>query len=89
MKLHNATAFKADGSVLQANAESFMVGMLGGLGFGTSAFSPFIEAGYRIRHFPSVEYKETGGATKVTSFFPRSLTFSGWSLDAGLAVNIK
>jgi hypothetical protein len=89
MKLHNATAFKSDGSVLQVNAESFMVGIVAGLGFGSSAFSPFVEGSYRVRHFPSLEYKETGGATKVTNAFPRSLTFSGWSLDFGLAVNIK
>jgi hypothetical protein len=89
VRLQNAVAYKSDGSELLVGSEAFTTGALVGLGFGSPLGSPFIELGYRSRRFPSLEYKETGGATKVPVTWPRDLNFSGWSIDVGIQMNIK
>jgi hypothetical protein len=90
IKLANTVAYKTDGSQFLVNAEAFTMGAAGGLQFDPGTVPAFfVELGYRLRHFASVEYRETGGATDVPDTWPRKMNFSGWSVDFGVQISIK
>ncbi len=86
-KLQNASMSTPDGTYYALEAVAFTVGGSLGLSFGSSAFAPFIEGGYRYRNFPSLGIKPKSDLT-VPMTVPRSLDFSGWHVDVGLQIGI-
>jgi hypothetical protein len=86
-KLQNAAIYNPDGDQYSVSAEAFTLGGSVGAAFGSRTISPFIEAGYRVRNFPSLEYK-FGSSTRVPTTWPRGLNFSGWHLDVGVQAGL-
>lgn len=87
-RLQNASIYATDGTQYSLAAEAFTFGGSAGLSFGSPVAAPFIEAGYRYRDFPSIEYK-TSSTLAVPSTWPRSLSFSGWHVDFGMQIGLK
>lgn len=86
-KLQNVNFYDAAGTQYTATAETFTAGGSLGIALANSAFSPFVEVGYRLREFRSLDYK-TSSTLSLPTTLPRSLNFSGWHLDVGLQVGL-
>lgn len=86
-KLQNVNLYDAAGTQYTATAETFTVGGSIGVALANPAFSPFVEVGYRLRDFRSLDYK-TSSTLALPATLPRSLNFSGWHLDVGLQVGL-
>lgn len=87
IKLQNSSIYDASGAQYSVSADAFTLGSSVGLAFGGRMFSPYLEAGYRVRQFPSVEYK-FGSSTTVPSTWPRSINLSGWNVEFGMQVGL-
>jgi hypothetical protein len=74
------------GGQYSGKAETFVMGALAGYAF---AFNPtylFVEGGYMVRNFPSVEWSGSG---ELLATLPRRLNASGWFLSAGIQFPIQ
>lgn len=69
-----------DGRTFSGSAEAFLFGGLTGYAFAVHDLWAFLETGYTIRDFPSVEWDED----TLPGGVPRDLDVSGWFLTAGL-----
>ncbi len=77
----------ADGSVFRGRAEAFQMGGVAGFAFPLRPTYLFLEGGYTLRSFPSVEWTVAPGP--LDPRIPRSLDVSGWSLAAGIQFPIR
>lgn len=74
------------GTVYPGNAEAFMMGGLVGYAFAVDPSYLFIEAGYTVRTFPSVEWSSQG---PLPTGVPREMDVSGWGLTAGIQFPVR
>lgn len=70
-----------EGTNYSGQAEAFLFGTLVGYAFAIEDLWFFLEAGYTLRYFPSVEWK---GASTLPSGIPLDLDLSAWSTGLGL-----
>lgn len=75
------------GYVYRGRAEAFQLGGLVGYAVPIHPAYLFLEAGYALRSFPSVEWTDTPGP--LPRAVPRSLDASGWSLTAGIQFPVR
>ena len=70
-----------EGTNFNGQAEAFLFGVLAGYAFALEDLWFFVETGFTLRHFPSVEWR---GASTLPSGIPRELDLSAWSMGMGL-----
>jgi hypothetical protein len=75
------------GEVYRGRAEAFMMGAVGGYAFPLSPAFLFVEGGYTLRTFPSVEWTTTPGP--LPPGMPRRLDASGWTVTAGIQFPVR
>lgn len=74
------------GAVFNGSGEAFMMGGLIGYAFAFDPTYVFIEGGYTVRNFPSVEWTGDGA---LPAGVPRDLDVSGWLVSAGIQFPVK
>lgn len=79
MKTQALQVVDAAGETFTGTGEAFLFGGVTGVAFPLADLWVFVEAGYTLRNFPSVEWR--GGPP---ASLPRELDMSGWSLSTGL-----
>ncbi len=87
LRAHSLQINDNAGGQYSGSAETFMMGALLGYAF---AFDPtylFVEAGYMVRDFPSVEWSTRTG--ELLSSLPRTLDASGWMISAGIQFPVQ
>ncbi|MBT8403027.1 MAG: hypothetical protein KJP18_04150 [Gemmatimonadetes bacterium] len=72
-----------DGGSWKGSGKSFLTGLLVGQAWSVAELNFFVEAGYTIRDFPSVEWS---GSPPPEA--PRAIDVSGWSLGTGIQFGI-
>ena len=72
-----------EGGSWAGDGRSFLTGLLVGQAWSVAELNFFIEGGYTIRDFPSVEWSGTPPPET-----PRSIDVSGWSLGTGIQFGI-
>jgi hypothetical protein len=77
----------SSGALFNGDAETFMMGALAGYAFSLEPTYLFLEAGYTVRSFPSVEWSTRGGTPRPD--LPRSLDISGWMIGAGIQFPVR
>ena len=86
LRTHALQVIDADGAVFSGDGEAFMMGGLVGYAFALDPTWLFLEGGYTVRNFPSVQWEGDGALPGGT---PRSLDVSGWSVSAGIQFPAK
>lgn len=76
----------AEGARFGGEAEAFMFGAVGGYAFALDPTFLFIEGGYTLQNFPSVEWSGEG---PLPAGVPRDLDASAWLLTAGIQFPIR
>ena len=84
MKLHNFQVYDEAGEVYEGKAESFLAGGVFGYAPEWRDMIPFVEFGYTIRDFPSIDWSED----VVPPGIPRDLSVSGWSIGVGIQFSV-
>lgn len=75
------------GEVYRGRAEAFMMGAVAGYAFPLPPTFLFVEGGYTLRTFPSVEWTTTPGP--LPPGMPRRLDASGWAVTAGIQFPVR
>jgi hypothetical protein len=75
------------GDVYRGRAEAFMMGGLAGYAFPLPPAYLFVEGGYTLRAFPSVEWTTTPGP--LVPGIPRRLDASGWTVAVGIQFPVR
>jgi hypothetical protein len=70
-----------DGTTWRGSAEAFLLGAVLGQAFEISGITAFVEAGYMIRHFPSVQWD---GPAPLPAIVKRDLRLSGFVASIGI-----
>lgn len=78
-------AYTDQGQSFSGTAQSFQLGAAVGKAVPVSGTFAFVEGGWMLRHFPSIEWR----AGELPDAIPRSLRLSGWQVLAGLQVPIR
>jgi hypothetical protein len=76
----------AEGTVYRGRGEAFQMGALAGYAFPLRPTWLFVEGGYTLRTFPSVEWSATG---PLPAGIPRRLDASGWTVAAGIQFPVR
>lgn len=76
-----------EGQLFRGGAEAFMMGALAGYAFSLRPAWLFIEGGYTLRDFPSVDWTTAPGP--LPPALPRRLDVSGWSVSAGIQFPVR
>ena len=71
----------ADGTTFRGSGEAFLLGAVLGQAFDISAVTAFLETGYMIRHFPSVQWD---GSETLPAGVKRDLRLSGFVASVGI-----
>jgi hypothetical protein len=74
------------GTVFRGRAEAFLLGAVVGQAVPIRPAFLFVEAGYTLRTFPSVEWTTTGA---LPATIPRRLDASGWGLAGGIQFPVR
>ena len=86
LQLQSAALYDSSGAYYPIQGSTWEVGVSAGivtnLSAGTEWLGVFIQPGYTLRNFPSIDW---GGQKTIPLRFPRSLRFTGWEIAAGLA----
>jgi hypothetical protein len=77
----------ASGEVYRGRAEAFMMGGVAGYAFPVPPAYLFLEGGYTLRAFPSVEWTATPGPLEPG--IPRRLDASGWTVALGIQFPVR
>jgi hypothetical protein len=94
IQLHNVQLLQpgtADTVVVyKASSDVFQLGGVFGVSTNSSNFplAAFIEVGYHVRKFPSVEWA-TNSSGKIVNDLPHEFDFSGWTLELGIQAHIR
>lgn len=67
-------------------AEAFLFGAILGHAYAVETLNFFVEGGYTLRYFPSVEWR---GGGPLPAGVPRDLNVSGWSVSVGVQFGFK
>lgn len=86
LRTHALQVVDDAGTIIDGDAEAFMMGGLAGYAFAFDPTYVFIEAGYTVRNFPSVQWSAPGA---LPPGVPRNLDASGWLVSAGIQFPIK
>ena len=84
MKFQGLQVFDAAGESFQGSAEGFMAGAALGQAIEMLSFNLFVEGGYAIRPFPSIEW--SGGT--IPAGTPRDMSLHGWNVAAGIQFSL-
>jgi hypothetical protein len=76
----------AEGTVYRGRGEAFQMGALAGYAFPLRPAYLFVEGGYTLRAFPSVEWTAPG---PLPAGLPRRLDASGWTVVAGIQFPVR
>jgi hypothetical protein len=76
----------ADGTVYRGRGEAFQMGALAGYAFPLRPTWLFVEGGYTLRTFPSVEWSAPG---PLPPGIPLRLDASGWTVAAGIQFPVR
>jgi hypothetical protein len=85
LQTNSLQAYTEDGRSFSGTAQSFQLGGAVGMAVPLSGTYAFVEGGWMLRHFPSIEWR-TG---ELPAAVPRSLRLSGWQMLVGLQVPIR
>lgn len=77
--------YNEEGRIYGGKAQSFQLGGIFGYALGIGGTYVFVESGWVLRHFPSIEWS----GSEIPEAAPRSLRMSGWQLLIGLQVPIR
>jgi hypothetical protein len=86
LRTHALQVIDGDGSVFSGDGEAFMMGGLVGYAFALDPTYLFVESGYTVRDFPSVEWS---GQAPLPAGTPRQLDASGWFVSAGIQFPVQ
>jgi hypothetical protein len=75
------------GNVYRGRAEAFMMGALAGYALPLNPVFLFVEGGYTLRSFPSVEWTSAPGP--LPTGIPLTLDVSGWSVAVGIQFPVR
>lgn len=75
------------GNVYRGRAEAFMMGALAGYALPMDPVFLFVEGGYTLRSFPSVEWTTAPGP--LPTGIPLTLDVSGWSVAVGIQFPVR
>lgn len=86
LQLQSTAIYDSSNAYYPIQGSTWEIGVAGGLvanvSAGTEWLGVFVEPGYTLRNFPSIDW---GGQKTIPARFPRSLRFTGWEIAAGLA----
>ena len=85
LQTHALQGYMDDGRAFSGNAQSFQLGAALGYALPVGGTYAFLEGGWMLRHFPSIEWR----GSDLPAELPRSLRLSGWQLLVGLQVPIR
>jgi hypothetical protein len=86
LRTHAMQVVDEAGTIFNGGAEAFMMGGLVGYAFSFDPTYLFVEAGYTVRTFPSVEWSAPG---TLPDGVPRDLDVSGWMVAVGIQFPVK
>jgi len=81
LRTHSLQVVDASGTRISGEADAFLVGAMTGYAVNLKDLWLFIEGGYTVRHFPSVDWADLD---VLPPDLPRELNMSGWSLSTGV-----
>lgn len=84
MRVQGLQFYDESGQSISGKAESFLGSLLAGYAVEVLGFNLFLESGYALRHFPSVEW--SGGSPSTG--LPKDLNLSGWFMGTGIQFQI-
>lgn len=86
LQLQSVALYDTTGAYYPVQGSTWEIGVSGGfvtnVSAGTEWLGIFVEPGYTLRNFPSIDW---GAQKTIPQRFPRSLRFTGWEIAAGLA----
>jgi hypothetical protein len=86
MRTESLQVIDAAGTVYRGRGEAFQMGVLAGYALAVRPTYLFLETGYLLRTFPSVEWTAPG---PLPPGIPRRLDASGWTLVAGIQFPVR
>lgn len=86
MKTVDLQVVETDGEAFRGGAEAFLFGAVVGYALPAMGMNLFLEGGYSLRYFPSVNWT---GSAELPDGVPRDLGVSGWLLSTGLQFPLK
>lgn len=87
MRTDALQAVDSDGNVFRGRAEAFLMGALVGLAVPLPPAYLFLEGGFTLRSFPSVEW--TTAPAPLAPGIPRHLDVSGWNVAVGIQFPVR
>ena len=86
MKTQDLQVVEDGGEAFSGDADAFLFGALTGYAWSLRGMHGFLEGGYSLRYFPSVEWRGPG---PLPEGVPRDLGVSGWFVSGGIQFPLK